>query len=177
VIWLAKNKNTIYDNLNSFTLGNVPASNVNNQQEPVNIMKVNEDRLDQLNRINKSLFRDGNPMPNTMKIVSVTLSEEDTVYTVLQPAKGEVWMLQQATYKRNSGSSSAEAYLSYFDGTTTASFLYINSSTSTENILTSDDNYAGNTFYFDNNCYFIVERRTGGGGNIFDLICTFARVR
>ena len=69
VIWLAKNKNTIYDNLNSFTLGNVPASNVNNQQEPVNIMKVNEDRLDQLNRINKSLFRDGNPMPNTMKIV------------------------------------------------------------------------------------------------------------
>ena len=81
-------------------MGNVPASNVNNQQEPVNIMKVNEDRLDQLNRINKSLFRDGNPMPNTMKIVSVTLSEEDTVYTVLQPAKGEVWMLQQATYKR-----------------------------------------------------------------------------
>ena len=97
-------KNSIYDQLNSFTLGNVPAANVNNQQEPVNIMKVNESRLDQLNRINKSLFRDGNPMPNTMKIVSVTLNETDTKVTLLQPAKGEVWKLLQASVVRTNGS-------------------------------------------------------------------------
>jgi len=167
-------KNSIYDQLNSFTLGDVPAANVNNQQEPVNIMKVNESRLDQLNRINKSLFRDGNPMPQTMKIVSVTLNENDVKKTLIQPTKGEVWKLLQASVVRSSGTGTTDFYIQYYDGTNEANFLFAATGGS-ELILTSDDNYAGNDFFADNNVYIRGYRSAGTA--TYDMYATFTRVR
>lgn len=167
-------KRTIYDNLNSFTLGNVAAKDVNSQQEPVNIMEVNQNKMDQLNRINKSLFRDGRPIPNSMKIVSITLNETDTKVTLLQPEKGEVWMLQQLSLVRTANSGTCTFYVQYYDGTTEANALYA-STGGTELILTSDDNYAGNTYFVDNNVYFRAYRASGSA--TYNLIATFSRVR
>ena len=170
VIGLAKN--SIYDQLNSFTLGNVPASIVNSQQEPVNIMKINENRLDQVNRINKSLFRDGNPMPNSMKTETVT--EIPSSYkNVFIPTKGQVWALQAGNLLRTSGSGSNSFQISYYDGSTYTGATYI--TTSSDNYIISGDDNFYLPYHVDNNVYFEVKQAAGTA--VYNLQLVFTRVR
>ena len=111
-------------------------------------------------------------MPNTMRIVTTTINESTTKFTVLRPEKGEVFRLQQASLVRTSGSGTCIFYIQYYDGTNEASAIYA-STGGTELILTSDDNYR--EYNIDNDVYFVVYRDSGTA--TYNLVTTFTRIR
>ena len=82
--------------------------------------------------------------------------------------------LQQASLVRSSGSGTTAFYLQYYDGTTEANAIYA-STGGTELILTSDDNYAGNSYFVDSNVYFRAYRSSGTA--TYNLVATFTRIR
>jgi len=86
-------KRSIYDNLNQGTLGDINPALVSQNQEPINIMEINEQSFETLNKINGALFRDGNPIPNSGQIlISDPIQEAgfSAQQVICAPRKGEV---------------------------------------------------------------------------------------
>jgi len=160
------------DRLNTKTVGDAPSFNIDKLSSPTHLMEKNKDVLESIDLANRVVQRDGQPMPNTMRIVTTTINESTTKFTVLRPEKGEVFRLQQASLVRSSGSGTCTFYIQYYDGTNEASAIYA-STGGTELILTSDDNYR--EYNIDNDVYFVVYRASGTA--TYNLITTFTRIR
>jgi len=113
----------IYNQLNTSTLSDVSAPNINLVTAPIHIQKTNEDALRTTVLLNKATMRDGGVIPNTMKIDVVT--ESDTgYYDVFIPQAGECMMVCTLNWEtKNAGSISW--YVN--DGTNRARISYMSS--------------------------------------------------
>ena len=165
----------VYRQLSSSKAAEILNSDFDKVQNPVFIDPSSEDELRRINLVGQATNQQSQsgPIPNSMKIVTTTIDSSSKI-TVFQPEKGSVWQLQQASLTRDSGSGTTNIFIQYYDGTNEASALYV-STGSSELILTSDDNYAGNTYFVDNGVYFRVYRDSGSAD--YTLSTTFVRVR
>jgi len=83
----------IYTQLNTKKLSTVTAEEIMNITDPTHIEFENEFNLERYNLINKALYRDGQPMPNTQRIVQTTYTGTSDDADFFKPNTGEVWML------------------------------------------------------------------------------------
>jgi hypothetical protein len=82
----------VYDNLQNKTLGNVTAADIQKLTDPTFIQATNQDALITYNIVNKAAMRDGQPMPNTQKIVQSTYTDTGS-NDFFVPNDGEVWKI------------------------------------------------------------------------------------
>ena len=158
---------TIYDQLNTKTLGNVAANDIQSLQDRVHIQEVNKEELETYNLINKATFRDGLPIPNSglIKTVSQNVDGNELVL-VFRPALGEVYQLTGASTALLAGTR-IELFLS--DGT---SDVEIGAETAA---ATQFDPFGSAPVFIDNNVYlntFLV-----GGTGIMSVGVSMIRIR
>jgi len=91
-------KEKVYDNLQNKTLGTVEASDIQTLTDPTFIQATNQDALITYNMINKAMMRDGSPMPNTMVMQEVTVTD-NTGTAMLTCPKGQVLQVLNYGYK------------------------------------------------------------------------------
>ena len=175
---------TIYDQLNTKTLGDVEAIDIQSLQDRVHIQKVNKEELETYNLINKATFRDGKPMPGTMIITTNTVAYNDndnsTEYEiVLTPQKGEVWQLMGAQSQASGGSVGASLY--WGTGIVSATepitpYVLIAQESSTGGPVFNPLAYGGDLF-FDENLLCFMNGYSMAAGESVELKCAFIRVR
>tara|TARA_R110000824_G_C15188174_1_gene674457 strand:+ start:981 stop:1505 length:525 start_codon:yes stop_codon:yes gene_type:complete len=143
----------IYKQLNTKTLKSVTASDIQSLTDPTHIEFNNQFDFERYNLINKAVMRDGSPMPNTMKIVSTTVTD-NTRTVAFTVNKGEVYQLMTigATVTNPSG---ANTYEFFMGGTNTAGaqtvikWYYLSTSNNTEPVFQSDEDFPDMAMYFD----------------------------
>ena len=170
-------KEKVYDNLQTKTLADVTASDIQTLTEPTFIQATNQDALLTYNTINKAAMRDGSPMPNTMKIVSTTVTD-NTRTIAFTVNKGEVYQLMTigATVTNPSG---ANTYEFYMGGTNTAGaqtvikWYYLSTSNNVEPVFQSDADFPDMAMYFDEN----VNLQIKVGGTYDDATISVAMLR
>ena len=85
-------KEKVYTNLQNKTLSNVGANDIQKLTNPTFIQATNQDALLTYNIINQAAMRDGQPMPDTQKIVQATYTDNGSNDFFI-PNPGEVWIL------------------------------------------------------------------------------------
>jgi|TARA_R110002012_G_scaffold321906_1_gene552166 hypothetical protein len=85
-------KEQVYTNLQNVTLSTVSANDIQKLTDPTFLQATNQDALLTYNLINQASMRDGQPMPNTQKIVQATYTDNGSNDFFI-PGNGEVWML------------------------------------------------------------------------------------
>ena len=150
---------TIYDQLNTKTLGDVEAIDIQSLQDRVHIQKVNKEELETYNLINQATFRNGLPMPNSSAIQIKTITD-NSIQEIFRPANGEVWQLIGASFTRTAGDGSS-VYTMYLDDEDNNEVYWFYASSSDSNTaFSADSNYPDFPMYFDNNVFL-----TGAAGN------------
>ena len=87
----------IYEQLNTKTLGDVEAIDIQALQDKVHIQEINKQELETYNLINEAAMRNGLPIPGTGFIVTDSRAVDGNETALLfQPAVGEVWQLTGA---------------------------------------------------------------------------------
>jgi len=149
---------TIYDQLNTKTLGDVEAIDIQSLQDRVHIQKVNKEELETYNLINKAAMRDGGPMPGGIKIVTTTVTDNPTVvgFTVEQ---GEVYQLVTIGASAESPSGQND-YRFFQSGTNTDGtevninwFIY-STSNNTAPVFQADADFPDMPMFYDENTTF-----------------------
>tara|TARA_R110002020_G_scaffold85532_1_gene211029 strand:+ start:63 stop:587 length:525 start_codon:yes stop_codon:yes gene_type:complete len=167
----------IYKQLNTKTLKSVTASDIQSLTDPTHIEFNNQFDFERYNLINKAVMRDGSPMPNTMKIVSTTVTD-NTLTTAFSVNKGEVYQLMTvgATVTSPSGANTYEFFMT---GTNTAGvskpikWYYLSTSNNTEPVFQSDEDFPDMAMYFDENVTFQFKV----GGSYTDATISVAMIR
>ena len=127
-----------YEQLNTFTIEDNPASTIQLLSNPVHIEERNKPILDAIIQVNQAGMRDGRAIPGTSVIQTTTVT--DNTRTILfSAAKGEVWVLNSAN-AITSGASSANYTMYLSDGTNLLAFFYDSSDDSTV-FFTDDANW------------------------------------
>jgi len=85
-------KQSIYEGLAQQKLSDVTAADIELFTKPTFIQAENQDALFTYNIINQAAMRDGNPMPNTQKIIQATYTDTGS-NVFFQPADSEVWKI------------------------------------------------------------------------------------
>ena len=167
----------IYKQLNTKTLKSVTASDIQSLTDPTHIEFNNQFDFERYNLINKAVMRDGSPMPNTMKIVSTTVTD-NTRTVAFTVNKGEVYQLMTvgATVTSPSGANTYEFFMT---GTNTAGvskpikWYYLSTSNNTEPVFQSDEDFPDMAMYFDENVTFQFKV----GGSYTDATISVAMIR
>jgi len=102
----------IYKGLAQQKLSDVTGSQIQNLTDPVFIQAENQDRLITMNIINQAAMRDGNVMPNTGGIISLSQSTGN-VAVEIRPPEGEVYKIMGLSL-RNSATPTGTNYYNTF---------------------------------------------------------------
>ena len=167
----------VYDNLQNKTLANVSAEDIQKLTDPTFIQATNQDALLTYNTINQAAMRNGGPMPNTIKIISTTVTD-NTLTTGFTVNKGEVYQLMTigATVDSPSGANTYEFFMT---GTNTAGstksikWYYLSTSNNVEPVFQSDEDFPDMAMYFDENVTFQFKV----GGSYTDATISVAMIR
>jgi len=172
-------KQAIYTNLQNFKLSNVTAKNIQQLTDPTFIQSTNQDALITYNTINKAAMRDGGPIPNTMKIVSTTISDNSrtVIFTV---NKGEVYQLMTigAVATNPSGDN---AYQFFMGGTDTdglqalLKWYYYSTTNNTGPVFQGDADFPDMPMYYDESTTMQLE--IGGTFDSVKVQVAMIRVR
>tara|TARA_R110000751_G_scaffold10934_1_gene39552 strand:+ start:403 stop:903 length:501 start_codon:yes stop_codon:yes gene_type:complete len=111
-----------FEQLNTFTIGDNPASTVQLLSNPVHIQSSNKEVLDAIIQVNRAGMRDGSAIPGT-SIIQTTTVTDNTRTVLFAPSRGEVWVLNTAGAV-TSGASSANYTMYLNDGTNLLAFFY-----------------------------------------------------
>ena len=109
---------TIYDQLNTKTLGDVEAVDIQSLQDRVHIQKVNKEELETYNLINKAAMRTGMPMPDQGTIIQYTQTSDST-QAVIRPPPGEVWEIMNVSVANVPSVTGSNTYYSFFSSDAT----------------------------------------------------------
>lgn len=127
-----------YEQLNTFTIEDNPASTIQLLSNPVHYESSNKEVLDAIIQVNQAGLRDGRAIPATSVIETTTVT--DNTRTILfEGSKGEVWVLNSAN-AITSGASSANYTMYLSDGTNLLAFFYDSSDDATV-FFTDDANW------------------------------------
>ena len=105
-----------YEQLNTFTIADNPASAVQQVSNPVHYQSSNKEVLDAIIQVNRAGMRDGQHIPATSSIKTATATESGTRTTIDfggvdgAPAKGEVWGIESMTIESVAGGSGDVVY-------------------------------------------------------------------
>ena len=103
----------IYDQLNTKTLGDVEAIDIQSLQDKVHIQKVNVDALETYNLINQATFRDdAGIIPSSSIVVKAAVTDTNSV-VAFTPAKGEVWQVMACSSEGSDAPSTSLTYYLY----------------------------------------------------------------
>ena len=102
----------IYEQLNTKTLGDVEAIDIQALQDKVHIQEINKQELETYNLINQATFRDGNVMPNSGGVESY-LQSDGNVGVNIKPPSGQVWKIMGISLK-NSATPTGTNYYNTF---------------------------------------------------------------
>jgi len=102
----------VYDNLQNKTLGNVTADDIQKLTDPTFIQATNQDALITYNIVNKAAMRDGNIMPNTGGILTLTQTDGNIAVDI-RPPNGQVYKIMGMSL-RNSASPTGTNYYNTF---------------------------------------------------------------
>ena len=136
----------IWTNLNTFKLGDVEATSIQRQTDPIHIEELNRQSLEDTKLINDASMRSsGSPMPDTGKLVKHEQTDNN-IEIVFRPAVGEVYILMGADASAYGGSQNG-ATLFLSDG---INDMVIADSSSAGDM--NDHGFRGGT-YIDNKLY------------------------
>jgi len=110
----------IYEQLNTKTLGDVEAIDIQALQDKVHIQEINKQELETYNLINKAAMRDGLPIPESGKVVTTGFLDDTGTVVVFRPDKGEVYTLMAMSLDPN-GSNAAHRGIGYLVDVSTLS--------------------------------------------------------
>ena len=105
-----------YEQLNTFTIADNPASTVQLLSNPVHYQASNKEVLDAIIQVNRAGMRDGQHIPATSSIKTATATESGTRTTIDfggvngAPSKGEVWRVISMTIASVAGGSGSVTY-------------------------------------------------------------------
>jgi len=85
-------KEKVYDNLQNKTLADVSAADIQSLTDPTFIQATNQDALLTYNIINQAAMRDGNIMPNSGGILTLTQTDGNIAVDIIPP-NGQVWKI------------------------------------------------------------------------------------
>ena len=133
-----------YEQLNTFTIADNPASTVQLLSNPVHYQASNKEVLDAIIQVNRAGMRDGSPMPGTGTVKQSPTVTDDTRTVAFAPEKGEVWQVQSITRSAGNITGAAPVTLYVYDSVTEniLQFFY-GSSTSGDFMLKDDGTWGG----------------------------------
>ena len=161
-------KPKLWDQLNPLTLGGsnaATATNITRQTNPIHIQSSNRQALSDTVLINKATMRDGNPIPDTGKIVQTS---GDADRTQFQPEIGECWLFIGGDWLSTSGTSAMNVELRDSDGNATLLFAE-----STSGQVPLSPALYGAPLYVTNALYLYANITSGEGR----LSTAFVRIR
>jgi len=172
-------KSNLYDQLVTRSVENVTAEDITILTNPVKLSSVNQDQLIMMKIINDAVMRDGSPMPNSMKIVSTTFTDNsrNVIFTV---NKGEVYQLMTigAVATNPSGDN---AYQFFMGGTDTdglqalLKWYYYSTTNNTGPVFQGDADFPDMPMYFDESTTMQLE--IGGTFDSVKVQVAMIRVR
>ena len=112
----------IYEQLNTKTLGDVEAIDIQALQDKVHIQEINKQELETYNLINEAAFRNGLPMPNTQKLIQASYNDNGSNDFFI-PGNGEVWMLVGGDTLATGGTGTVSFQLKQSDGKVALLFI------------------------------------------------------
>ena len=137
-------KQLVYDNLQTKTLANVTALDIQRLTDPTFIQATNQDALLTYNIVNKAAMRDGSAIPETMVIGVGTTTDSGVGVNIFTPQRGEVWAIQSASATLTGRSGNVIHELYWVDNANSREVLwYYNESGNTIQIFSDDDNWLG----------------------------------
>jgi|TARA_R110000824_G_scaffold350126_1_gene537067 hypothetical protein len=163
----------IYEQLNTFTLKNVSAENIANITDPTHIEFENQFDLERYNLINKALYRDGQPMPQSGKQAIYTQAN-DSDFQYIQPPKGEVWRIQAMSALNSVATTGNNSYFIYFtdtNGATTGNSVYYGAVVSGSTNVPYETLFEkhGSPIILDHNSFILIYSNmdnVGAGGTV-----------
>lgn len=105
-----------FDQLKTLAVSEVSAAQIKTQQDPIRLSARNKQALEDVNLINRAVFRDGQPMPDTGVVASQNQADDST-YIYIQPPAGEVWEILGISATMTGASGSSTQYFYYDNGT------------------------------------------------------------
>jgi len=146
--------NRLYDQFDTKKIDEFTSFNLDSFRDQIFIEESNEKISDDLIRtgILSNQLSTAGPIPGTCKTISITTSADGSYVTLFRPEEGEVYQVMSA-HMAKSGAGTTIHSISYYDGSTDSQWFYL-SSGSTDNILTSDDNWPTHSLFLDNNNYW-----------------------
>lgn len=105
-----------YEQLNTFTIADNPASTVQLLSNPVHYQSSNKELLDAIIQVNRAGMRDGQHIPATASIKTATATESGTRVVIDfggdggSPSKGEVWRISAMTIATVAGGTGTVIY-------------------------------------------------------------------
>ena len=115
-------KQDAYTQLQNFKLSNVTAQDIDRVTQNTFIQATNQDALITYNTINKAAMRDGQPMPETQKLVQATYTDNGS-NDFFVPSKGEVWILVGGDTLATGGTGTVSFQLKQSDGKVALLFI------------------------------------------------------
>jgi len=112
-------KQAVYNNLQNKKLGDVTAKDIQQLTDPTFIQATNQDALITYNMLNKAAMRDGNIMPNTGGIETITQTS-GSVYATFRPPLGEVWKVMGISAYNTVAPTGTNVYNTFLSDATTA---------------------------------------------------------
>lgn len=147
-------KNRLYDQFDTKKIDEFTSFNLDSFRDQIFIEESNEKISNDLIRtgILSNQLSSSGPMPGTCKTITLTTSTDGSYVELFRPSEGEVYQIMSA-HMAKSGAGTTIHSISYYDGSSDSQWFYL-SSGSTDNILTSDDNWPTHSLFVDNNNYF-----------------------
>ena len=115
-------KERIYSDLATIPLSEVTSLQINTLTNPVTLSASNQDALITMNIVNKAAMRDGQPMPETQKLVQATYTDNGS-NDFFVPSKGEVWILVGGDTVTSGGTGTINFQLKQSDGKVALLFI------------------------------------------------------
>lgn len=148
----------LFENLTTKTLSTVSASNIDALTRDIHLEKKNLDALHTTVLVNDASMRDGQPIPGSCSIKTVTVSD-DTRTTLFEPEAGSVYVIQSITVNWTSKTGDGALILYQYDSTAgnITQLLWLNN-TSTGSVVTTlnADSEFNWPIIVDENCYLQV---------------------
>ena len=115
-------KERIYSDLATIPLSEVTAEQISTLTNPVTLSALNQDALITMNTVNKAAMRDGQPMPETQKLVQTTYTDNGS-NDFFVPGAGEVWILVGGDTVTSGGTGTINFQLKQSDGKVALLFI------------------------------------------------------
>ena len=115
-------KERIYSDLATIPLSQVTSTQISTLTDPVTLSASNQDALITMNIVNKAAMRDGQPMPETQKLVQATYTDNGS-NDFFVPSKGEVWILVGGDTVTSGGTGTINFQLKQSDGKVALLFI------------------------------------------------------